>query len=219
MGNQGGVGSCLTFQPLFFVQIFVFFSWGKITTLHLWDCDVTVGNFPTNESLDSYARAKRALVFLVRCFKKKDSVLNSHFGMEKLIWMFLMVFGKRPSQHVNGSFFFNFWTDLGWWKLMAALFCLVPESWYSLIGRISRIPGFLPQNTVIRSACFRGFISWVGECFVSVTGLQERVLSRLTAFWRQPGIYPLNPLRRGWYLDCKTLTVGNLFWGWTMIWW
>lgn len=63
----------LNFSTHCFSSIFFcFFSWGKITTLHLWDCDVTVGNFPTNESLDSYARAKRALVcYFVRCFKKR----------------------------------------------------------------------------------------------------------------------------------------------------
>eukprot|EP00434_Breviolum_minutum_P035715 symbB.v1.2.031624.t1/scaffold3690.1/size51928/1 len=44
---------------------------GKITTLHLWDCDVTVGNFPTNESLDSYARAKR------KSFVSFDSFLET----------------------------------------------------------------------------------------------------------------------------------------------
>ena len=72
MGNQGGAGSCSTVQPLVFRPFLFAFSRGKITTLHLWDCDVTVGNFPTNESLDSYAKAKRALVGL-GCFKKSGS--------------------------------------------------------------------------------------------------------------------------------------------------
>lgn len=76
-GQSRGSRLLLNFSTHCFSSNFLFFSWGKITTLHLWDCDVTVGNFPTNESLDSYARAKRALVFLVRCFKKK-MVCSTH---------------------------------------------------------------------------------------------------------------------------------------------
>lgn len=153
-------------------NFFCFFSWGKITTLHLWDCDVTVGNFPTNESLDSYARAKRALVcYFVRCFKKKIVAQLTFWHGEIKRNQFLNVFDGfwcGPSQHVNGSFV----QLLNWFGLMEVhgfwfAWC---QKWYSLIGRISRIPGFLTQTRFfLLSVAYRGFISWVGECFVSVT--------------------------------------------------
>lgn len=186
------------------------------------------GKLPNQRKFGLLCQGKKSLVVFSSLFqKKKDTVVAqlTFWHGEITRNQFLNVFDGfwcGPSQHVNGSFV----QLLNWFGLMEVDggFDLpeVPESWYS--WKLGESPGFL--------TLFHGFFcsAWPtevsslesGECWKFQSPFQERVLSRLTAFWRQPGIYPLNPLRRGWYLDCKTtrcLTGGNLFWGWTMIWW
>ena len=135
----------LNFSTHCFSSYFLFFlSWGKITTLHLWDCDVTVGNFPTNESLDSYARAKRALVFLFVVSKKRWCAQLTFWHGEIKRNQFLNVFdGFLAKGQVNMSMgvFFQL---LNWFGLMEVDggFDLqkVPESWYS--WKLGESPGF-----------------------------------------------------------------------------